>query len=51
MRLRCRASQPRIDELRSMLVDWIDAAQQDTDEPDVDTVEIGALIAFYPLSE
>jgi DNA-binding MarR family transcriptional regulator len=51
MRLRCRASRPRIDELRSMLVDWIDAAQLETDEPDVETVEIGALIAFYPLSE
>jgi DNA-binding transcriptional ArsR family regulator len=51
MRLRCRASRPRIDELRNMLVDWIDTAQQETDEPDVDTVEIGALIAFYPLSK
>ena len=51
MRLRCRASRARIDVLRSTLVDWIEAAQQETDESDVDTVEIGALIAFYPLGE
>lgn len=52
LRLRCKGSQVRIDELRAALEQWLEAAQDDGDEDedeDDDLVEIGAMIAFYPV--
>jgi predicted ArsR family transcriptional regulator len=51
MRLRCKASPARIEQLRESLKEWIEAAQSDDDGDDENenTEEIGALIAFYPV--
>jgi predicted ArsR family transcriptional regulator len=51
MRLHCKASPQRITQLRAALRDWIDLAQEDDDDEVDDTEEIGALIAFYPVSK
>jgi len=50
VRLRCKASPERIAELRSLLNDWIEAAQRDDDCSGSVTEEVGALVAFYPVS-
>ena len=50
MRLRCKASPERIDELRQALKQWIDSTQAECDENDENAQEIGALIAFYPVN-
>ena len=50
MRLRCKASPQRIDELRRTLKEWIDSTQDEGEGDDgADTREVGALIAFYPV--
>lgn len=49
VRLRCKASPQRIDELRNALKTWLESAQDDKDSGDEDATEIGALIAFYPI--
>jgi predicted ArsR family transcriptional regulator len=49
LRLRCKASPARIAELRSALDQWIEAAQSDADDGDTGAIEIGALLAFYPV--
>lgn len=50
MRLRCKASPARIEQLRESLNAWIEAAQNDEfDDPDAK--EIGALVALYPICE
>jgi DNA-binding transcriptional ArsR family regulator len=53
MRLRCKASPARIAELRDSLSAWIAATQQDDEAGDAGkegTEEVGALIAFYPIT-
>ena len=49
MRLRCKASPARIEQLRESLKDWVEAAQNDDDSDDENAEEIGALVAFYPV--
>jgi len=49
MRLRCKASPERIDELCQALKQWIDSTQAECDEDDENAQEFGALIAFYPV--
>jgi hypothetical protein len=49
MRLRCKASPQRIEELRAALKEWIDATQGESEEDDENAQEVGALIAFYPV--
>lgn len=47
VRLRCKASPARVAELRRLLADWIEAAQEEEDDDSARTEEAGALIAFY----
>jgi hypothetical protein len=50
MRLRVTASPEHLGRLRSMLADWVDAAQElDESNGDDDAGTAGVLIAFYPL--
>jgi predicted ArsR family transcriptional regulator len=51
IRLRCKASPERIAALRQKLNEWVESAQGDEDVKDESAEEIGALIAFYPISE
>lgn len=48
LRIRCKRSPEKIEELRRMLNDWVDSAQHDDDQ-DGDAVEIGGMIALYPI--
>lgn len=49
VRVRCKASPERIDELRNALKEWVELAQDDKEANDENAEEIGALIAFYPV--
>ena len=49
MRLRCKRTPRRIAELRRLLTEWIEAAQEEDVSVDEDARDVGALIAFYPL--
>ena len=50
MRLRAKASPKRIAELRRTLKEWIQSTQEENDVDDTNAQEIGALIAFYPIT-
>jgi len=50
IRLRAKASPERIVELRNRLEEWIQITQEDNDVDDTNAQEIGALIAFYPIT-
>jgi len=50
MRLRAKASPERIAELRGRLEEWIQSTQAESDVDDTNAQEIGALIAFYPIT-
>jgi predicted ArsR family transcriptional regulator len=49
LRLRSRHSPEHIEELRRTLNEWVESAQCDNE--DEDSVEVGAMIAFYPISD
>jgi predicted ArsR family transcriptional regulator len=49
MRLRCKATPARVAELREALNRWIESVQDEPDPDPENTIEIGALLAFYPL--
>ena len=49
MRLRIRASPARLQQLRDLLQEWIEVADDAEANESDDSVEAGALIAFYPL--
>ena len=51
VRLRCKASPERIAMLRQKLNEWVESAEGDEEIKDETADEIGALIAFYPISE
>jgi predicted ArsR family transcriptional regulator len=54
MRMRVKASSERLQELRQLLQDWIESAtnsENDLTEESEKTIEMGALIAFYPLNK
>ena len=50
MRIRCKRSPDQIEELRRMLNEWVESTQDD-DSQDEDAIEIGAMIALYPITE
>lgn len=54
MRLRCKATPARVAELRAALNRWIESVQHEADQDEArqdpeNSIEIGALLAFYPL--
>ena len=51
VRLRVRGSEKRISELRELLTEWLAEVQQESDEETGQEVEVGAMLAFYPLRE
>jgi len=50
MRIRCKRSPEQIEELRRTLNSWAESTQEDDDQGE-DAIEIGAMIALYPISE
>jgi len=50
VRLRCKASPERIADLRKRLLEWVEAATVEEDDASIGTEEIGAFIAFYPVT-
>ena len=51
LRLRIKASPARLDQLRNLLEQWLEAAQAaDEEEEKAPTAEAGAMIAFYRVS-
>ena len=49
VKMRITGSAERLDELQRQLLQWVEAVQEDEDEAEGETLEVGALIAFYPM--
>ena len=49
MRLRCKVTPKRLEELKQSLKEWIESAEDVEDTIDEKAAEFGALIAFYPV--
>lgn len=50
-RLRLCASNERLMELNKLLMEWVDAVQQEDQKSAPQAIEAGALIAFYPIAK